>query len=568
MTITLHQLPPTCHLAVLGRQDHPAAVAELGQALQVAFDDQAIKTVEVSFYDADTLRREAIELLASHLGKTPALKIIAYHATLAHGLIRLGLPVKQVLQQPSTQPAASYRAIAMAGSAGSLDKILHLVSNLPLGKVSLFVLQHLDEHQPNLLDQLLKVRTDYQVIMPQHLTTIEPGTLYIAPPGYHMKVAHGMVYLTQDRKIQYSRPSIDALFASLASEYQRDCIAVLLCGYGQDGTAGCAALRQAQARVLIEDSDECGTARSMPDSARATGQYDSVAKLSTITSLLAAAVHSHDDQEVPHGPLLELFLEALSQQCGYDFRHYQRDSLRRLLKAQMQALGIQRFSIFQYLALTEPMLLQQLIAGLTVNVTCFFRHPEQLAQVRQHVFPYLASFPEIKIWSAGCATGEEAYSLAIMLHEAGLLERSHLFATDMNAYQLEAAKAGLFPSHELPQNQANYLTSGGVRHFEDYIQPSAHYIKAIDWLGKQILFYRHTLTAEGIFNEFQLIVCRNVLIYFDLALQREVLRKFACSLHVDGFLVLGPQDGINLTVLEMGFVPYKPGSHIYRYPRE
>ena len=558
MSVTTQHQGGKWRVAVLGREPE-ADCDQLAEALELPAGQQ----VELTFYDAEQLPRAVIDLLAARLERGGRLAIVVYHALLARTLLRLALPVRQIAPQaPPRTTATRCQALALCGSADSLDKILHLVGHLPLAEVAVFVLQHVDEHQQNLLDQLLKRRTDYLVVMPQQLMPVKPGTIYVAPPGFHMKVAHGLVYLTGDRKVQYSRPSIDLLLESMAYEYGAAAVAVMLCGYGRDGVDGCAALRAAGGAVLVEDGAECNDARAMPDAVSAAGHADQVLTLDGLSSVLAATVTGPD--AAPQGVLLNLFLEALVQQYGHDFRHYQRASLQRRIQLLMRQCGHASFDQFQRVLLSDPALFERLVAELPVGVTSFFRHPQQLRQLREDVLPYLASFPLIKLWSAGCSSGEEAYSLAVVLEELGLLDRSHLFATDMNPYLLDLAKSGLFPAAALPLNRSQYLSSGGRGAFDDYLAPGRRFLAVTPRLRQKVLFHRHSLTGDGSFNEFQLIVCRNVLIYFDAELQRQVLQCFARSLHVDGFLVLGPQDGLNLIALEQGFVPHPGGNYVYR----
>ncbi|WP_434628991.1 chemotaxis protein CheB [Chromobacterium sp. CV08] len=562
MSVTVQSRGSQCRVAVLGRLES----ADDKDALLALLDADAGQPLELSFYDADVLGPELLSAIAARLDAGGKLKINAYHALLAHSLMRLNLPVRQVSAPRAQQPARpAPRALALAGSAQSLERILHIVERLPLSEMAVFVAQHVQENQVNLLDQLLKSRTDYGVEMPQHMTPVRPGTIYVAPPGHHMRVGHGHVYLTRDRQIQFARPSIDVLFQSLAGEYGDGALAVLLCGFGHDGVDGCAALRAAGSRVIVEDGDECAPARVMPDAARNARHYDFIMKLPAIASTVAAAAAGADAK--PDGELLELFLEALSCHYGYDFRHYQRDSLKRRIHNLMNQFGLRDFADFQRAVLTDVALFERLSAELPVGVTSFFRHPAQLRLLRDEILPYLASFPLIKLWSAGCSSGEEAYSLAIVLDELGLLDRSHLFATDLNPYLLALGASGLYPAGALASNRENYLASGGPRLFDAHLAGGGRFLRLADHLRQRILFYRHSLTDEGIFNEFQLIVCRNVLIYFDAELQREVLRRFARSLHADGFLVLGPQDGLHRQALDAGFLPYQSGSHIYRVGR-
>jgi len=398
--------------------------------------------------------------------------------------------------------------------------------------------------------------------MPHNLTPVQSGTIYVAPPGHHMKVAHGLVYLTRDRAVQFARPSIDVLFASLANEYGPRLLAVLLCGFGQDGVQGCAALKDAGSCVVLEHGDECGNARVLPQAASDAGHFDLILKLPAISSVVAASVIT--DDSVIDDLHLTLFVEAILSQYGYDFRGYQHDSLKRRIVNMMAKFGLPTLLQFQLAVFSDHAVFNRMISEISVGVSTFFRHPEQFQLMREKIFPYLESFPVIKLWSAGCATGEEPYSLAILLEELGLTKRCRLFATDFNAYLIDVAKAGLFPIKALESSHANYEKSGGQLGLDQYVERNAHYVAVKNPLRSTALFHRHSLVDEGIFNEFQLIVCRNVMIYFKPELQSKILERFSRSLHRDGFLVLGPQDGLHHLARAAGFIPYVTGSHVYR----
>ncbi len=544
---------------LLGRLERPEDTA----ALCALLTGPLTQPVEIACFDADTLPPALIEAIVAALERGVDVKVRAYRPLLAYSLLRLSLPVLPVPPPPPQALLTQCRAVALAGSANSLDKILAIVESLPDSEASIFVAQHVQEDQPNLLDRLLKMRTGYSVVMPQHLMAIRPHTIYVAPPGHHMKVAHGLVYLTRDRKVSYARPSIDVLFESVALEYGADALVALLCGYGQDGVAGCAAVRAAGGCVLIEDGSECAGAGVLPDAAKAAGHFDHLLKYRAITSIVAAAVAPR--RRVAEGPLLDIFLDAVHEHTGYDFRSYQRGTLERRIANLISHAGFASFFDFQRAALSNPQITQRLLTELSINVTEFFRHPEQFRHLRENVLPYLASFPLIKIWTAGCATGEEAYSLAILLDEAGLLQKSRIFATDINSYLLEVAQAGLYPKEALETSRENYGASGGtdlLRHLEDH----GRYLKVADRYRERVLFHHHALGQDGVFNEFQLIICRNVMIYFDTTLQRRVFDLFAQSLHREGFLVLGPSDGLRTLAQECGFKHDNvAGDHIYRF---
>jgi chemotaxis protein methyltransferase CheR len=552
---------------VLGRLERTEEVAELCALL--ALPDPL--PVELVCFDADLLPTEVIVNIVDALDRGVELKVRAYRPQLAFSLLRLSLPVLPVLPQIAQPLAMQARldtcnAIALAGSANSLDKIIGIVERLPASDATVFIAQHIQEDQPNLLDKLLKTRTDYRVIMPHSLMQVQPHTMYIAPPGHHMKVAHGLVYLTRDQKISFARPSIDVLFESLAAEYGPELLVALLCGYGQDGVAGCAAVRAAGGVVLVEDGSECDGAGALPDAAFGAGHFDHQLKQRGIASIAAAAVspRSHSSSETA-GPLLDLFLAAVHEHTGYDFCNYQRGTLERRIANLIQQGGFNSFFDLQRAALTSPPVTQRLLTELSINVTEFFRHPEQFRQLRVEVLPYLASFPLIKVWSAGCATGEEAYSLAMLLDQLELLDKSRIFATDISRNLLELAQAGLYPHEVLQKSRDNHHIACDRDDFPQRLEDRGRFLKVAERYRERVLFHHHVLGQDGGFNEFQLIVCRNVMIYFDADLQRRVFNLFAQSLHREGFLLLGPSDGLRVMALECGFKPHPAGDHLYRY---
>lgn len=518
--------------------------------------------LELDFYDAELLPGEIIEAIATRLNSEFAVKILVYRDLLARALARLSLPFRKVVGQPLLSPLPVCKALVLAGSAQSLDKILHVIRCLPEADITVFIVQHIGEDQVNLLDKLLKVETNYQVVMPQNLQPVATGTIYVAPPAYHLRVAHGLVYLTRDRKIQFARPSIDVLFESVAGEYGNTTLAVLLCGFGQDGVQGCAALKAAGACVILENGAECQEAQVLPNAAQQSGQFDQVLSCAAIASVVAAAVCGK--KAAPTGRLQKLFLQAIKADYGYDLLGCQHQSLERRIKEMMISFSTDSFCDFQRLVLSEPKLFQRLLAEMSVNVTDFFRHPEQFRLLRDDILPYLASFPLLKIWSAGCATGEEAYSVAILLNELGLLQKSRIFATDINPYLLELAKMQLFPMQVMEKNRKNYLSSGGMAEFDRYVKTYPPFFKISAPICERIFFHCHSLVQDGVFNEFELIICRNVLIYFDVEAQQKVLQCFAKSLHIDGFLILGPQDGLQNVAKAAGFVPCSSNRHVYK----
>jgi chemotaxis protein methyltransferase CheR len=249
---------------------------------------------------------------------------------------------------------------------------------------------------------------------------------------------------------------------------------------------------------------------------------------------------------------------------GMDFRGYARASLRRRVWNMVHARKLGTISALQAEVLHDPRVMDELLQHLSVNTTTMFRDPSFFVAFREKVVPHLFSSPFVRIWHAGCSTGEEVYSLAILLMEAGLYERSRIYATDMNAAVVERAKSGIFPLEHMREYTANYLRAGGSAAFSDYY--TANYDHAIFKapLRKNIVFAQHNLVSDGTFNEFNVVLCRNVLIYFGPQLQERVHRLLHQSLRRFGVLALGRGETLRHTVLENDYDEMDVQERLYR----
>ena len=241
---------------------------------------------------------------------------------------------------------------------------------------------------------------------------------------------------------------------------------------------------------------------------------------------------------------VQLFIEMLRLRYGYDFTHYAKASLRRRVAGLCQTFGVVHIAELIPLVLHDESLLPRVLAGLSVPVTEMFRDPEVFLQLRREVVPLLESYPRINIWQVGCATGEEAYSLAILLREEGLGHRTRIFSTDINDAALAKAEEGIFPAEKLKEYSRNYFKAGGTRSLSDYYHAHYDLVKMDASLKSNILFTHHNVVSDGVFGEMQLILCRNVLIYFDRQLQGKVLGLFRNSLVRGGFLCLGIKESL------------------------
>jgi chemotaxis protein methyltransferase CheR len=261
---------------------------------------------------------------------------------------------------------------------------------------------------------------------------------------------------------------------------------------------------------------------------------------------------------------LSLLLEGVYRRYGFDFREYAPASLRRRVWRRAHAEGVTTLSALQDVLLHDPQSMERLLLDLSINVTAMFRDPTFYAAFREKVLPQLRTYPFTRIWVAGCSTGEEVYSLAILLHEAGLYERARIYATDINESVLERARAGVFPLEKMKEYTQNYLKSGGTRAFSEY------YLAAYDGaqfqrsLIENVVFAQHNLASDGSFNEFNVIICRNVMIYFDRTLQNRVHTLFYESLAHLGVLGLGHKEAIHFSPYESRYEELDPLEKLYR----
>lgn len=255
-------------------------------------------------------------------------------------------------------------------------------------------------------------------------------------------------------------------------------------------------------------------------------------------------------------------LMGIYQIYGYDFRNYQLDSLKKTITQTMAQESSHDFQQFRKQVLQEPEFFQHLFLKLSINVTAFFRYPELFQVLREDVLPYLNSFPHLRIWSVGAASGEEAFSLAILLDELNLLEKSIIYATDFNPWVVQKAKNGLYALPSFEQAVENHRKSGGTQPLDNYFEINAYYAKIKPALQNKVVFFQHNLTTDTAFNEFHLIICKNVLIYFNPQLQDKVIRLIQQSIHRNGFLVLGRSE--NLLRNSQELIKYKAGFNIFK----
>lgn len=239
---------------------------------------------------------------------------------------------------------------------------------------------------------------------------------------------------------------------------------------------------------------------------------------------------------------IDLLLEAVFRLSGFDFRQYNRSSIARRIYNRMKINSIPTISQMIEKVVHEEGFLEQLLNDFSINVTEMFRNPSFFKAFREKVIPQIREYPEIRIWHAGCATGEEVFSMAILLEEEGLIDKAVIYATDMNEHVLEKAKQGAFPIHRMQAYTKNYMLAGGIHAFSEYYETDYQFAYFRPSLLKNIIFAQHNLVTDQSFNEFHVIICRNVLIYFSPELQSQVHHLFYDSISKNGFLGLGDKE--------------------------
>jgi len=261
---------------------------------------------------------------------------------------------------------------------------------------------------------------------------------------------------------------------------------------------------------------------------------------------------------------VRLILEAIYERYGYDFRGYCSSSMRRRVQKVKSDLGLSSFSAVQHELLRDENLFAKILDLLTVTTSDMFRDPEFFLSLRKYVIPFLRTFPRIRIWLAGCSSGEELYSIAITLDEESLLEKTTIHATDINRSALSSAKDGIFSLDRVKGFTKNYLKSGGKNPFSNYYTAAYGAVRMLPYLRRNVVFSEHNLACDDVFGEFHLILCRNVMIYFDRELQNRAVNLFKKSLVYHGYLGIGSKESLAFIESGNAFLGSFQGSGIYR----
>ena len=413
------------------------------------------------------------------------------------------------------------------------------------------VVLHLSpDHESNLTD-ILQHETDLPVQVATDECPLEADHIYVIPPRHEMRVEESTIRLS-DRSADHRPDTIDALLGSLAKAYKRQAIGIILSGTGADGTLGLRSIKSHGGIAMVQQPGDAEH-KEMPRGALDTGVIDLVAPADELAERLIAYHENARTIQLPESEealppdeqttLQKIFAE-LEGRTGHDFSHYKRSTVLRRLERRLQVTDAETLGAYLQVLNDQPGEARALYKELLISVTRFFRTPEAFETLEDSVIPSLfenkAPDDEVRVWVAGCATGEEAYSLAILLHEyARTLEAPpsiQVFATDVDTEGLATARAGVYPPTIAADVPAPRL--------DRFFQQEDDQYRVTPSLRNSVVFAEHNLIEDPPFSNLDLVCCRNLLIYLDQTLQEYVFRLFHYALNDDGFLFLGPSEAI------------------------
>jgi two-component system CheB/CheR fusion protein len=434
--------------------------------------------------------------------------------------------------------------IVVGASAGGIEALSAFVAGLPTTiQAPIVIAQHLSRHRSSSLAAILQNRTSLPVETVESMAHLTAGKVFVVPSNRDVLINdHEVAVIESDHGD--GKPSVDLLFRSAATAYGENLIAIVLSGTGSDGAAGAQEVKNAGGTVIIQNP-ETATFPGMPK-ALPSVIVDIIAEPMEIGAMLVDLVdESVERQQDEQDAEIRAFLVELRDRDGVDFLNYKQPTIRRRLQRRMTATGHRTLADYFTFARSDAAERQQLIKSFLINVTEFFRDPELYEYLQREIIPDLVATgvergSELRIWSAGCSTGEEAYSLAIIvaehLREAQIDLRVRIFATDLDEDAIAFARKGIYSARSLIHVPSD-LT-------ERYFQRTEGVLEVSKALRSMIVFGEHGLGQRAPFPRIDLVMCRNVLIYFTPALQRHALQLFAFSLRAGGYLVVGKSESV------------------------
>ena len=446
--------------------------------------------------------------------------------------------------------------VGIGASAGGLSPLKDFVRKLPKkSSMAFVVIQHLDPNHKSMLSDILDRESELSVIVAEEGQTISADTIYVMPPNRYLEIEDGKIKLYKQEDDRGSRKAIDQFFRSLAKDCGDFCAGIVLSGSGSDGTAGLRAIKASGGLVLAQDIDEAEHS-SMPRSAVDADIVDKVAAVNEMYALLK----QYADHPLTHrfaekqsnkpsessGESLEDIAAILKAHDGFQLNQYKPSTVQRRIARRMSLSNTEKYSDYLQLLRDNETERKQLSKDLLINVTDFFRDQDAFKILEEHIIPEILNNIEtdkdIRVWVAGCASGEEAYSIAILLLEAIEKKRLHnpikIFATDIDDYAIKIARKGVYPDSIVAEVPEKYLD----KYF--FKTENEHLYKVKNSVRDLISFATQNVASDPPFNHMHLISCRNLLIYLKKEVQERVLASFYFSLDNSNYLFLGSSESL------------------------
>ena len=481
---------------------------------------------------------------------------------------RLGSVGRMIMNDTVTIDMKPLTIIGVGSSAGGLEAIRELVSSVPNDMhVSYVVVQHMSPHHKSLMTELVARETNLSVVDVEDGITPEPNVIYITPPKADVLYEDGMLRLVEPSpEVASPKPSVDRFLLSLADSHGEHSMAIILSGTGTDGAYGVQAIREAGGITIAQGSDSAKY-DGMPTAAVQTGCIDLILHPQEIGTHLQKILSSpRDFDELRRGELVRSpvsdLLQILLARTRVDFRDYKQTTINRRIERRMVALGIESKEEYTQFCRTNPQAVDALFKDLLISVTRFFRDRQEFEELNNFIPDLVerANGTPIRVWVAGCATGEEAYSIAMLLAEAlggpqvPLKNHVQIFATDIDEDALRMARRGFYGLAALNDIPADLA--------DKYLLREKDGVRVIDNLRTAILFSHHNVCQDPPFQKIGLLCCRNLLIYFGNALQQKVMGRFHYALTETGLMFLGTAESVAGS--EQLFVQDSRAAHIYR----
>ena len=497
------------------------------------------KFFRLEFMFLFSVSKEMLDLLYDEIiVKSKNIEIVTYSYQLSRYLKNLGF--KNSFNSPLTDKiinSSKIEIILLGGSADSSQKIVDFVKYCSLKNLTLIIVQHVESLHLGILDEILKSYTNQKVSYVQDGMLLEKGRIYIAPNNKHLKIEDNYFILNDDNARNFSKPSISISYEAFSKEYKEKLLIVQECGYGEDGVDKFKGAIKNGSKIIIQDPLEC-SAKPMVLNAIEKHLHHYI-----FTEKQIINYFNYLDKEYDFDEWLEYLLEKIDEYYNYDFRLYYRDMIKRRIEFFIIRHQIINIKDAVGMILFNKAVFKLFFLDISINVTEFFRYPDAFLEIGKIIKK--SHNHNIKIWSAGCSTGKEVYSLAILFNSLSMDEKLLIYATDYNNVILEEAKNGIYSNKDILQASLNFNKMGLDDDFENYIFKNKSFITISDKIKSKILFFEHNLLLDTSFNEFDVITCMNVLIYFNVDLQIRVLELFYNSLKFGGFLILGESEMIH-----------------------